>query len=197
MNVKEAICTRRSTRKYLDKIIEKELLEELIEAGRAAPSGGNSQSAHLFAISDRKLLEEIRVKVEEAFRKMEISEGMYPSLMNSINRSKNGNYRFFYDAPVLVVIANQKDYGNNIADTACILENMMILANEKDLGSCWINQLRWLNEDEALLKIFRDLGLEEDERIYGALALGYPDTEDGKPVRTPLPRKGNKVEWIG
>ena len=197
MNVKEAICTRRSTRKYLDKPIEKELLEELIEAGRMAPSGGNSQSAHIFVIEDKKVLEEIRVMVEEAFAAMELKEGMYPSLANSIYQSKKGNYRFFYDAPVLIVIANKKDYGNNIADTACILENMMILGNEKDLGTCWINQLRWLNEDEALLKIFRDLGLEEDERIYGALAVGYPDTEDGKPVRTPLPRKGNKVEWIG
>ena len=73
---------------------------------------------------------------------------------------------------------------------------MMIAANSLDLGSCWINQLKWLNEDEGLLELFREHGLEQDERIYGALAVGYPDTEDGLPVRTALPRTGNKVEYI-
>ncbi|MBR3348935.1 MAG: nitroreductase, partial [Solobacterium sp.] len=63
-------------------------------------------------------------------------------------------------------------------------------------GTCWINQLKWLNEDHAILDIFTKLGLEENERIYGALAVGYPATEDGLPNRIPLVRKGNKVTWI-
>ena len=96
----------------------------------------------------------------------------------------------------MIIVANQKDYGNNIADCACALENMMIAANELDLGSCWINQLKWLNEDEALLEYERSLGLEENERIYGALAVGYADTEDGLPCRKPLERTGNKVTYI-
>jgi len=73
---------------------------------------------------------------------------------------------------------------------------MMIMANELDLGSCWINQLRWLNEEPAIIEVFRGYGMLEDERIYGALALGYPDTGDGLPERKPLPRKGNEVIYI-
>ena len=71
----------------------------------------------------------------------------------------------------------------------------MIAANALDLGSCYINQLKWLNEEEKLLSLERELGLEEGERVYGALALGWPAA--GSPAREPLPRKGNKVTWIG
>ena len=95
-----------------------------------------------------------------------------------------------------IIPPQEKDYGNNIADCACALENMMIAANELDLGSVWINQLKWLNEDETLLEYEHTLGLEENERIYGALAVGYADTEDGLPCRTPLERTGNTVTYI-
>ncbi len=127
---------------------------------------------------------------------MEVYEGMYPSLRTSIVLSKKGKYVFYYDAPCLIVVANRKEYGNNIADVACALENMMILANELDLGSCWINQLKWLNENQEILNLFKGFGLREDERIYGALALGYPDTESGLPERRQTERKGNEVVYI-
>jgi len=65
-----------------------------------------------------------------------------------------------------------------------------------DLGSVWINQLRWLNENPVLVEYLKSLGMAEDERVYGALALGYADTADGLPVRTPLPRTGNPVTVI-
>lgn len=72
---------------------------------------------------------------------------------------------------------------------------MMLEANELDLGSCYINQLKWLNENEQLLAYMQHLGMKDDERVYGALSLGYPDTEDGKPERKPLKRSGNIVTW--
>ena len=33
--------------------------------------------------------------------------------------------------------------------------------------------------------------MNEDERVYGSLIVGYPDTNDGKPLR-----KGNEVTWL-
>ena len=97
---------------------------------------------------------------------------------------------------MLIVTANRKDYGNNMADCSCALENMMVAANALDLGSCWINQLHWLDEHPAVSSFMRELGLGEDETICGALALGCPDTEDGLPVRKPLERTGNPVTWV-
>ena len=196
MNTYEAIMTRRSTRNYKPDPVEYEKLQKIIEAGRFAPSGGNNQTNHFFVVTDKAVISKLAALAEKAFARMEISEDMYESLKKSISRSKAGGYVYSYNAPVLIIIANQKDYGNNIADCSVALENMMLEANELDLGSCWVNQLRWLNEDPELLDYLSDLGLKENERVYGAMILGYPDSTDGKPARNALERKGNEVTFI-
>ena len=196
MNVYEAVKTRRSTRKYKSTVPEKALIEQVIDAGRHAPSGGNNQKTHFFVITDKDLMKELEETADAAFRKMEVREDTYRSLASTITRAKAGSYTFAHHAPVLIVLANDKDYSNNMADVACALENMMITANGMDLGTCYFNHLKWLNEDENILGIFRRYGLKENERIYGAVTLGYPDTASGLPERTPLPRKGNEVTWI-
>jgi len=196
MKTQEAILTRRSTRRFRDKEVDRALLEKIIEAGRYAPSGGNSQTCRFFVITDKEVLNQLKDITCNAFSRMEIYEGIYPSLKTSITLSKRGNYVFYYNAPCLIVVANRKDYGNNIADTAVAIENMMILANEFDLGSCWVNQLKWLNENEELLRLFEKYGLKQDERIYGSMILGYPDTADGLPERRQVERKGNEVIYI-
>lgn len=192
----EFIKSRRSTRKFKNTPVPKELIEKVIEAGRYAPSGGNSQSTHFIVIKNREVLEELALLVNQEFSQMEVTENTYKSLVHSINASKSGNYVFHYNCPVLIVTANRSDYGNNIADCACALENMMLMANAVDLGSVWINQLKWLNENPVIDKYMKKLGLLEGERVYGALAVGYADTADGMPVRTPLERTGNRVDYI-
>ena len=142
MDVREAIITRRSTRKYTKEAVPAELLDAVIEAGRYAPSGGNSQTTHFMVIRNREVLDRLAETVRNEFGKMEITPGLYKSIANSIRASKAGNYVFHYNAPVLIVLANKADYGNNIADCSCALMNMMLAANELGLGSCWINQLK-------------------------------------------------------
>ena len=190
------IKSRRSTRRFRQTPIEEEKLNDILEAGRYAPSGGNSQSAHLLVIRNQEILTSLAELVKQEFAAMEEIPGMYRSIVNSIRLSKKGDYVFHYAAPVLIVVANQKDYGNNIADCSCILENMMLMANALDLGSCWINQLKWLNENPAVLSFMQKLGLKDEERVYGALAVGYADTEDGLPEREALQRTGNQVTYI-
>ncbi|WP_407450378.1 nitroreductase family protein [Fibrobacter sp.] len=196
MNTLETIRTRRSTRKFKAQPVEREKLEKIVEAGRFAPTGGNCQSNHFFVISNSEVLKKLVELVQSAFAKMELRDDLYKSLQNSIRLSQKGNYSFCYTAPVLIVVANKKDYGNNMADVACAVENMMLAANELDLGSCYINQLKWLNEDPTLLEYLRSLGLKEDERVYASVAIGYADTESGLPNRTESPRTGNLVEYL-
>lgn len=194
MDAIKAILTRRSTRKYMDIIPDRELIEQVIEAGRYAPSGANSQTTHLLVFTDHAILRQLADLVREEFAAMEITEDMYISLKASINASKKGDYAFHYNAPVLIVTANKKSYGNAIADSACVLENMMIAANALDLGSCWINQLHWLDGHSRIRGFLEGYGLKEDETVTGGLILGY--AESGLPNRTALERKGNPVTWV-
>ena len=178
MEALEALITRRSTRNYRPDPVDPEKLAKILDAGRQAPSGGNNQTSHFFVIRSREVLDRLIRLAEAAFARMEADEHTYASLKHSI------------------AAANRRDYGNNIADCACALENMMVAANALDLGSCWINQLKWLNEDPELLGVFRGFGMREDERIYGAVILGTPATETGLPNRNRMAMKGNEVTWI-
>ena len=196
MEALEAIMTRRSTRNYRDKPVEQEKLDIILEAGRQAPSGGNNQTSHLFVIRSREVLDRLIGMTEKAFARMDTDENTYASLRHAVESSKKGGYVFCYNAPVLIAVANRKDYGNNIADCSCVIENMMVAANALDLGSCWINQLKWLNGDPEITEYFRGFGMREDERIYGAVIIGYPATDTGLPNRNLMRLKGNEITWI-
>ena len=194
MDAMQAILTRRSTRRLSPELPPIELIEQVIEAGRHAPSGSNSQSTHLIVITKRQVLDELAELVQAAFSRMEIGPDTYVSLKNSILASKKGSYVFHYNAPVLIVTTNRIGYGNAMADSACVLENMMIAANALDLGACWINQLHWLTDEPTIRAYMGELGLAQDEFITGGLILGYG--ADGAPVRAELKRTGNPVTWV-
>ncbi len=195
MEAMNAILTRRSTRNYRPDAVEKVKLDQILEAARQAPSGGNNQTNHFLVIQDREVLQKLIFLTETAFAKMEADENTYPSLRHAIEKSKKGGYVFCYNAPVLIAVANRRDYGNNMADCACAIENMMIAANALDLGSCYINQLRWLNEEATLVDYLFSLGMKENERVYGAVIVGYPAS--GLPNRSLMQQKGNEITYIG
>ncbi len=196
MEALDAIMTRRSTRSYKPDPVEEEKIRQILEAGRQAPSGGNNQTSHFFVIRNRDVLGRLTSMTEKAFAGMEITENTYASMKHAINASKKGGYVFCYNAPVLIAVANRRDYGNNIADCACAIENMMIAANALDLGSCWINQLKWLNEEPEIVEYLHGFGMKENERIYGAVIIGYPASGTGLPNRNLMVLKGNEVTWI-
>ena len=190
--IMETIVARRSTRKYLPEVPAWEKIEEVIKAGRYAPSGGNSQSCHFICIANGEVLEELKEIVKTAFAGMEYDENTYKSIQNSIRLSKKGTYDFIYKAPVLIVVANKIGYGNAMADSSCALMNMMLAAESVGLGSCWINQLHWLDENPIVREKLYALGMKEDETVCGALSLGIPAI----PAQPSLERTGNPVDYI-
>lgn len=183
---------RRSIRNYKDEMIKDNEINAILEAGTYAPSGGNNQTTHRIVILDKKVLRELELLVEQEFAKMEVQEDMYKSLKSSILRSKKGNYYYDFQAPVLIITANKKGYGNAIADSACMLENMMLKATELQIGSCWINQLHWLDENSVVRKKLLSLGLDDDETVTGGEVFGYAKSQP----ETELKRNGNRITII-
>ncbi|WP_405357523.1 nitroreductase family protein [Ruminococcus sp.] len=53
-----AILTRRSTRRFDNKIPNKELIQKVVNAGRYVPSGANSQTSHFIVITNKEALKE-------------------------------------------------------------------------------------------------------------------------------------------
>ena len=51
----EDIISRRSVKKYLDKPVPMELVEEVVKAGTYAPSGMNKQASIILAVTNKEM----------------------------------------------------------------------------------------------------------------------------------------------
>lgn len=196
MDVFSCIATRHSTRKFKEEPVPQEVLDKVIEAGRQAPSGKHKNQGRFIVIRKKEVLQELIALVQQEFAKMEVTPENDDNFGGAIRAAKKGGYVFMYNAPVLIVVANKRDYGNKYADVSCAMQNMMLAANALDLGSCWINQLRWLQDNPVLRAYLQKLGMAEDEEVCASLSIGYPDTPDGLPGRRVMPVTGNPVVYI-
>lgn len=187
----ELMAARRSCRAYGAQQVEAELLEQVLQAGQMAPSGKNVQQSHYIVLRRPELLERVRVLVQQLVAATEPAANDQMA-MRLATLAKEGKLNFFHGAPTLIVVANRRDNPNNVADCAAALQNMMLMATALGLGNCWINQLRWLGEAPPLRAFLDEIGVKDDEAVYGGLALGYSQVD----LQGALPRTGNTVEII-
>ena len=166
-NIKE----RRSIKKYEDKMIPKEIIEKIVEAGKYAPSGMGKQSSIIIAITNK----EIRDKLSKLNAKIMGAE-IDP----------------FYGAPVVLVVLSKKDVPTYIYDGSLVMENLMLAANSLKIGSCWIHRAKEEFETEEGKEILRNLGINPEEyEGIGNCILGYKKEEGNL-----KPRKENYIYYI-
>jgi nitroreductase len=174
-DVIENIKSRISIRKYTKEQISDEDLYRILECARYAPSGGNSQTWHFTVVQNKEILLELNGYIKAAFEKLEIDENTYKSIKSGKIASRNDNYSFFYNAPTLIIVSNDSNYSNAMADSACAIENMLLTANYLKLGSCWINQVTWFGNDENVRRLLTSLGIPENYKVCGSICVGYAE----------------------
>lgn len=166
------LLNRRSVRLYTKEQIRDEELKTVLECGLYAPSGGGLQNARFLVIQDPKRMERLNTAIRDELSSREIVEG---SPMNrGIRRARMDDYQFLYEAPTLIAAVAPKDWDNAMADCACAIENIWLAASAIGLGACWSNQSHWLTDVPAVREIFYEVGLRENEDIFGAIGVGYP-----------------------
>ena len=140
-SVREIILARRSVRRYLPTPLSRETVEELLEAGRYAPSGHNKQAWRFTAILDQK--QELNQLVRAGFAALALGEDAPKELRDAKAKAERQgeSYHFTYDAPCLIIASNDTSDPNAQASCACALENMFLMAHDLGIGSVWINQL--------------------------------------------------------
>ena len=187
-----AIINRRSIRQYTETQIPAPELEWILKAGEYAPSGGNCQLARFTVIQNPELLAELNQLMNEAFRTMPIVEGMYKSLVSAIRKAQAAPFDYFYQAPTLIIVSNRTAHLNAMADSSAAIENMLLAASSLGLGSCWINQVRWLTDHPLMRAFFQRIGISEDESVFGSLVVGYA----AQAIPEPPPRKEGRITMI-
>lgn len=148
----ETIYNRRSTKKYLDKEVEKDLIDKVIKAGTLAPTGRNLQSPIIIAITNKEVRDKL-AKINAGIMGVDTDP--------------------FYGAPVVLVVLAKKDNRTAIYDGSCVMENMLLAAESLGLGACWIHRAKEEFETEYGLSLLKELGIEEEYVGVGNLILGY------------------------
>ena len=129
MDALEAIRKRRSVRKYTGDPIPREDLEKIVDAGRLAASGSNQQPWDFIVVTDRGMIDQLKV----AAQWMEKAAAIIAVVMDSSSRWW-------------------------IEDGSAAVENMLIASTALSYGSCWLEGYTLPREEEfkALLDISKE-----------------------------------------
>jgi nitroreductase len=171
MDVMQAINTRRSVRKYIDKPVAKETVEQLIRAAILAPSAMNCQPWTFGIIEGADTLKGYSDRAK-AFILENLDK--FPILARYKDMLSNPASNLFYGASTLLVIYAKKVGPNPRVDCALAAENVMLAAWSMGLGTCWIG-LSMLLLDSPEVK--QELGVPDDYDIVAPIIIGYPDGE--------------------
>jgi len=150
MDISNTIKTRRSIRKYTDKIPSDKEIEAILEAGCWAPSGLNNQPWKFKVLKDKA--------------KDQLS-----------NFTHYGNV--LESAPIAICVFLDKSTMYNrdkdlMAIGACI-QNMLLQADEMGLATCWLGEI--LNKKKD---VEEDLKIEKDCELMAVITLGFPDEKE-------------------
>lgn len=171
--VMKNILTRRSIRTYKEDQISDNQLNCIIEAGKYAPSGSNSQTWKFTVVQNKEKLEQLNSLVRKAFKDLEVEEKTYRSKKSGKKSAESDSYKFYYNVPTLIIVSNDREYSNCMADSAAAIENILLAAHSLGLGACFINQLTWFCDNKDLRKYLTEIGIPENYVICGSVAVGY------------------------
>lgn len=180
-DVIKAIKERRSVRAYTDKQLPQEDLDQILEAGRYAPTAHNEQPWHFTVVQNADLLTEINKKANAV---MALSDNEW--LRGLGNDPK---FRASYNAPTVIFVSSREDAMSTQTDCAAAAQNMMLAAQSLGIGSVWVGLL-WpfinLPEAKTLLE------LPDGYKPVHAIAFGFASGE-----KLPAPnRKSNVINYI-
>ncbi len=180
-DIVEVIKTRRCVREYSEKQVPDDEIEFLIDCATYAPSGFNTQPWSFLVIKKKDVMRKISEHGKKSMIPMlEPMKDVSPKAKDFLVFLKTKGSDMFYNAPVLVIILGNKNAPTVDYDCAMAAQNMMLAAQSKGIGSCWIGGVQPALMDESLLK---ELGAPEGYKAVAPLIFGYPKGKTGMPAR--------------
>jgi len=152
---------RRSIRRYRPDPVPDEMVAQLLEAGRWAPSASNRQPWAFIVVRDEEVRRRVAERCAYAFIRWEHA-GKAPLLIVLCGDARNPIYRQFLHEDIGLA-------GGQI----------MLQAAALGLGTCWIGGL----DRRSIAGI---LGLPSHMEIVGLLTVGFPAEEPEPRPRKPL-----------
>lgn len=187
----ETLCTlfeKHTVRRFLDRPVEAEKLDIIVDAGLRAPNAGGCQ-APIFLVSQDK---EINLKLGCISNAL-YDEGYYPvSEAQPSTACEVGITNAFYDAPVVITVFTPKGWSYAPFDASMAASNMITAAASLGLGSCFVSRAARTFATPEGQKVMGDAGIPQDYEAQLHVVMGYPKStaHDGKGLYP------NRVAWI-
>ena len=184
---------RRSIRKYQQKTVEKNVIEQIMEIVRYAPTGTNRQNNKWVIVSDKKLIEQL---AQGTINWMRVLSKANPEMAQRFNASslisafEQGNDRICRNAPHIIIGYCDASYLGGIKDVTIAAAHLELLLPSFQLGGCWAGYLMLAMQNYPELK--KLVGLDDTSTVHAALMMGYPSF---KYYKTPRRNKANIV-WL-
>jgi len=191
MELLELIKHRRAIRRFEQKQIEEEALQQILEAGLYAPSAGGRQGV-IFAVCQDQEVNQKLGKIKRANSQPRMASGNHyvsreqPSIADDPKLTNA-----FYDAPTVITMFAPKDFLFSAEDCAVAAENMMLVADMLGIGSCYIGQGWMAFSDPYGQEILKKWDIRTDYYAVMQLLLGYPKEGDSHPIAKP--RKDDRI----
>ncbi|SHE42121.1 Nitroreductase [Desulfacinum infernum DSM 9756] len=202
MELGRAIRERRSIRQYEEREIPQDILREVIDLALWAPSGMNRQDWEIVVVQG-----EMRDRLLEVVSRSQ--EHILPHLQElfseKIIKISLQVFKNLGGAPAVILVyvpesrreiqpsADPKgryhqefDRFNRLLSAAALIQNLLLAAYEKGLGTCWMTGPKYMEEEINAL-----LGMEGRE-LVSIIPIGFPNQAPPAP-----PRKKDVVHWIG
>ncbi len=174
----QAIKTRRTVRQFTDKPVPEEVIRQIFEAGRMAPTGANTQGTSYVLLSEKKAqCEAIAVKMFGGLVNM--GKKFIPALAHM----EIGPHFFFKKAPLVIVI-----FGKDAVSASLAAENMAFMAEAHGLGVLFSGFFTTCTNMSG--KIRKLMGVSRKPKAVTTLVIGYPAVKYHRtPHRKPLQLK--------
>ena len=179
-----AMRFRRSIRRFTGEKLTRGELEQLLEAGRCAPTSSNSQSVR-FTVLDREF-EALRPKIWASFAAMAEKEGRTLLLRRyrAYQRAPDQPDTLFFGGNQLLAVT-----ARYTIDGCLALANVELMAHAMGLGALYCGFAAMaIGADPALRDYF---GITDTRRLCGVLILGRTDLR----FRRTAPRNPANVDW--
>ena len=147
MEFQEVIEKRYSVREYVDKAVEEEKINAILEAGRLAPTARNGQPQLIYVIKSNEGLEKVKKLTLSAF-----NSPIVFMICGDKNREKISSVSGISMMPF---------------DVTIVQTHMMLKATDLGLGSCWVCHFKPSDATEIF-------NLPKNVVPYSLLFVGYP-----------------------
>lgn len=174
-DILECIKSRRSVRDYLKDVPTDEEIKQIVEAGRYAPSAMNQQPRFFSVVRDPEILK----RLSESCRLLALGS----SNQEYAKKVAQPGYNAFHHAPLLMVVAADKNALEPRKDATLALQNMMVAGHFLGLGSCWINAVEAVLNAPDAGDERKELGIPDNYLVYGGVVFGYPKDSPDAPER--------------